>query len=150
MRVAVNSHALPVHKKNRIITMHLWNYNRWTDRPSMTIAVDLGRKATKPTNQLPIDKRVDSFARIIHYFTFIFTFGSRSHKIVCHLWPMHLQSLKLLPVMVKEMHIQENTLFDLWPPRSRSHKILPSTILSVLIWIQTVFKGYRQATVGKS
>ena len=24
---------------------------RWTDRPAMTIAVDLGRKATKPTNQ---------------------------------------------------------------------------------------------------
>ena len=23
----------------------------WTDRPAMTIAVDLGRKATKPTNQ---------------------------------------------------------------------------------------------------
>ena len=23
---------------------------RWTDRPAMTIAVDLGRKATKPTN----------------------------------------------------------------------------------------------------
>ena len=24
---------------------------RWTDRPAMTIAVDLGRKATRPTNQ---------------------------------------------------------------------------------------------------
>ena len=25
---------------------------RWTDRPTMTIAVDLGRKATKQTNKL--------------------------------------------------------------------------------------------------
>ena len=26
---------------------------RWTDRPAMTIAVDLGRKATKQTNNIP-------------------------------------------------------------------------------------------------
>ena len=25
---------------------------KWTDRPAMTIAVDVGRKATKPTNQI--------------------------------------------------------------------------------------------------
>ena len=31
------------------------------------------------------------------------------------MWPMYLQSLKLLRPMVKEMHYQENTLFDLDP-----------------------------------
>ena len=31
------------------------------------------------------------------------------------IWPMYLQSLKLLLSMVKEMHYQENTLFDLDP-----------------------------------
>ena len=44
--------------------------------------------------------------------------------------PMYLQSLKLLRPMVKEMHLQENTLFDLDPGSrgSRSHKMLPSTL----------------------
>ena len=27
---------------------------RWTDRPAMTIAVDMGRKATKQTNKLTV------------------------------------------------------------------------------------------------
>ena len=31
------------------------------------------------------------------------------------MWPMYLQSLKLLRPMVKEMHYHENTLFDLDP-----------------------------------
>ena len=31
---------------------------RWTDRPAMTIAVDLGRKASKPTNQSRTDNRL--------------------------------------------------------------------------------------------
>ena len=32
------------------------------------------------------------------------------------MWPMHLQSLKLLLQTIKEeMHLQENSLFDLWP-----------------------------------
>ena len=34
---------------------------RWTDRPAMTIAVDLGRKATKPTNQPKCLRVVASF-----------------------------------------------------------------------------------------
>ena len=29
------------------------------------------------------------------------------------MWPMHLQSLKLLCLKVEEMHLQENTVFDL-------------------------------------
>ena len=53
------------------------------------------------------------------------------------MWPVYLQNLKLLWPMVKEMHYQEITLFDLDPkvkgvltPRSRgsrSHKMFPST-----------------------
>ena len=29
------------------------------------------------------------------------------------MWPKHLQSLKLLRLKVEEMHLQENTVFDL-------------------------------------
>ena len=43
--------------------------------------------------------------------------GSRSHEMLpsTHdiMWPMHQQSLMLLHLMVKKMHLQENTLFDL-------------------------------------
>ena len=35
---------------------------RWTDRPAMTIAVDLGRKATKPTNQPTPDPKAHRLA----------------------------------------------------------------------------------------
>ena len=43
--------------------------------------------------------------------------GSSSHEILPStlniMWPIQLQSLKLLPLAVKEkMHLQENTLFD--------------------------------------
>ena len=31
------------------------------------------------------------------------------------MWPMYLESLKMLPPMVKEMHYKENTQFDLKP-----------------------------------
>ena len=43
---------------------------------------------------------------------------------------MYLQCLKLLRPMVKEMHYQDNKLFDLDPKvkGSRSHKMLPSTL----------------------
>ena len=46
------------------------------------------------------------------------------------IWPLYLQSLKLLRPMVKEMNYQENTLFDLDPKvkGSRSHKKLSSTL----------------------
>ena len=43
-------------------------------------------------------------------------------SIVYIMWPMHLQSLKLLCQMVKEgMQLQENKLFDLWPSRGQGH-----------------------------
>ena len=47
-----------------------------------------------------------------------FTLESRSHKMLLStfyiMWPMHLWSLKLLcPVVKEEMHLQENTLYDL-------------------------------------
>ena len=47
------------------------------------------------------------------------------------MWPMYLQSLKLLRPTVKEMHLQENIIWP-WPQvrsrGSRSHKMLPSTL----------------------
>ena len=43
------------------------------------------------------------------------------------MWPMHIQSLKLLhPTNWEEMHLQENTLFDHWPwPRSQGQTSSP-------------------------
>ena len=52
----------------------------------------------------------------IHYMTCDPDLGNKvkalpsTHYIM---WPMHLQSLKLLHQTVKEMHLQENTFFDL-------------------------------------
>ena len=58
----------------------------------------------------------------IHYLTFDLDLGvgSRSHKTspstLDLMWPMHRQNLKLLLRKVyEEMHLQENTLFDIWP-----------------------------------
>ena len=52
---------------------------------------------------------------------------SNALYIMC---PTYLQSLKLLQPMVKEMHLQENTLFDLAPRSrgSRSHKKVPNPL----------------------
>ena len=52
----------------------------------------------------------------IHYMTL--TYGSRSHQMLSSahqiIWPLHLQSLKLLrPTVLEKMHLQESTLFDL-------------------------------------
>ena len=55
------------------------------------------------------------------------TLGSRSHETspstLDIMWPMHRQNLKLLLWKVyEEMHLQENTLFDLWPwPWGQGH-----------------------------
>ena len=50
----------------------------------------------------------------------------RSHEILLStlyiMWPINQHSLKLLPLTVKEIHLQENTLFDLWPwPWGQGH-----------------------------
>ena len=37
---------------------------RWTDRPAMTIAVDLGRKATKQTNKKQYKELILNFVAI--------------------------------------------------------------------------------------
>ena len=42
---------------------------RLTDRPAMTIAVDLGRKATKPTNYLLLTLMKDSYRSPQQMFT---------------------------------------------------------------------------------
>ena len=55
------------------------------------------------------------------------TLGSRSHKMLPStlyiMWPIQLQSLKLLGLTLKEeIQLQENTLFDLWPgPLDQGH-----------------------------
>ena len=63
------------------------------------------------------------------------TFDSRSHEMLPStlyiMWPIQLQSLKLLRLTVKEeIQLQENTLF--WHLTltfgSRSHEMLPSTL----------------------
>ena len=69
---------------------------------------------------------------------------------------MHLQSLKLLSQKVKEeMHIQENTLFDLWPwPWGQGHyEMLPSTLYIMwLMHLQSLkcyFKRFRRRCIYK-
>ena len=85
---------------------------RWTDRPAMTIAVDLGRKATKQTRN-PIIPRVQNtkkypcadpkrFVRGVQHWRFLFVFslwgegGSKYHykrailngvSLACRWWP---------------------------------------------------------------
>ena len=46
--------------------------------------------------------------------------GSRSHEVFPStlniMWPIHMQSLKVLcPRVKEEMHLQENAIYDLWP-----------------------------------
>ena len=63
----------------------------------------------------------------IHFWPLTLTLGSRSHETspstLDIMWPMHRQNLKLLLCKVyEEMHLQENTLFDLWPwPWGQGH-----------------------------
>ena len=62
----------------------------------------------------------DAFTRKYIIWPLTLILGSRSHKTSAStldiMWPMHRQNLKLLlPKVYEEMHLQENTLFDLWP-----------------------------------
>ena len=90
----------------------------------MTIAVDMGRKATKTTKTKKTCKfwscYVQSLRRKCIYKKYLIVTWSIALYIM---WPMCLQSLKLLQPMVKERHLQENTLFNL-----RSYEMLPSTL----------------------
>ena len=60
---------------------------------------------------------VDAFRRKYSICPVTLTLGSRSHKrlpsTLYIMLPMHLQSLKLLHPKVEEMHLKENTVFDL-------------------------------------
>ena len=62
----------------------------------------------------------EAFTRKFLIWPLTLTLGTRSHEMLpCTLyimWPIQLQSLKLLRLALKEViHLQENTLFDLWP-----------------------------------
>ena len=69
----------------------------------------------------------DVFSRKYIIWPLTLTLGSRSHETspstLDIMWPMHRQNLKLLLLKVyEEMHLQENTLFDLWPwPWGQGH-----------------------------
>ena len=69
----------------------------------------------------------DAFTRKYIIWPLTLTLGSRSHKIFPRnlyiMWPFQLQSLKLLRQKVEEeMHLQENSIFDLWPwPSGQGH-----------------------------
>ena len=62
----------------------------------------------------------EAFTRKVNIWPLTLTLGSRSYKMLPStlyiMWPIQLQSLKLLGLTVKEeIHLQENTIFDLWP-----------------------------------
>ena len=79
----------------------------------------------------------EAFSRKYIIWPLTLTLGSRSHETspstLDIIWPMHRQNLKLLLRKVyEEMHLQENTLFDLWPwPWGQGHTKchpVPSTL----------------------
>ena len=85
----------------------------------------------------------------IHYLTL--TPRSRSHEVLPStldiMWSMHRQNLKLLlPKVYEEMHLQENTLFDLWPwPWGQGHtKCHPVPSTSCDLRIYKVWSCYVQ------
>ena len=81
----------------------------------------------------------------IHYLTL--TLGLRSYEVLPStlyiMWPIHLQSLKVLcPRVKEEMHLQENTLFDLdlWvkvPGNVAQYPLHPATYVPVKFEVNT-------------
>ena len=93
----------------------------------------------------------DAFSRKYIIWPLTLTLGSRSHKTspstLDIMWPMHRQNLKLLlPKVYEEMHLQENTLFDLWPwPWGQGHtKCLPVPSTSCDLCTYKVWSCYVQ------
>ena len=86
----------------------------------------------------------------IKYIIWPLSLGSRSNKTspstLYIMWSMHLQSLKLLRPTVQEMHLQENTFFDLWPwHRGQDHmKCCPVTPTSCDLCTCQVWSCYIQ------
>ena len=88
----------------------------------------------------------EGFTRKFNIWSLTLALGSRSHKMLPStlyiMWPIQLQSLKLLGLTIKEeIHLQENTLFDLWPwPWGQGHTKccpVPSTscdLFSYKVW----------------
>ena len=95
----------------------------------------------------------------IHYLTL--TLRLRSHEAspstLDIMWPMHRQNLKLLLRKVyEEMHLQENTLFDLWPwPWGQGHTKchpVPSTscdLCTYKVWSRYVQRFRRRYNYKK-
>ena len=93
----------------------------------------------------------DAFTRKFNIWPLTLTLGSRSHKMLPStlyiMWPIQLQSLKLLRLTVKEeIQLQENTIFDLWPwPWGQGHtKCRPVPSTSCDLFIYKVWSCYLQ------
>ena len=128
----------------------------------LTFDLDLGVKVTRNVAQYPLHHVTypatkfevatsnplggDTFTRKYIIWSLTLTLGSRSHKMLPStlyiMWPILLQSLKLLCQKVnEEMHLQENSIFDLIPwPRGQGHTKccpVPSTscdLFSFKVW----------------
>ena len=102
----------------------------------------------------------EAFTRKFNIWPLTLTLGSRSLKMLPStlyiMWPIQLQSLKLLGLKVlEEIHLQENTLFDLWPwPWGQDHtkcSPVPSTLcdlFSYKVWSCYV-KRFRRRCIYK-
>ena len=94
----------------------------------------------------------DAFTSKYIIFDLAMTLVSRSHKMLPsnppHHVPMHLQSLKLLhPTVKEEMHLQENTFFDLdlWVNFKRNVAQYP---LHHVIYAPVKFEGAKSNGLG--
>ena len=102
----------------------------------------------------------EAFTRKLNIWPLTLTLGSKSHKMLPStlyiMWPIQLQSLKLLLLTLKEeIHLQENTLFDLWPwPLGQGHSKccpVPSTscdLFSYRVW-SCYIKMFRRRCIYK-
>ena len=88
----------------------------------------------------------DAFTRKFNIWPLTLTLGSRSHKMLPStlyiMWPIQLQSLKLLCLTVKEeIQLQENTIFDQGQGHTKCRPV-PST--SCDLFTYKVWSSYLQ------
>ena len=74
------------------------------------------------------------------------TLGSRSYEVLPStlniMWPIHMQSLKVLCRKVKEMHLQENATYDLWTwPKGQCHRNIVQYSLHTVTYAPVKFEA---------
>ena len=89
----------------------------------------------------------EAFTRKFYIWSLTLTFGWRSHEMLPSslyiIWPIQLQSLKLLRLTIQEeIHLQENTLFDLWPWGQGHTKCCPVPSTSCDLFSYKVWSCY--------